>query len=436
MRLTDEERPCWRATQGPARQWAIKHQIAVGEFFDAPDFVPVGQAHIMADTESLGEAGVAWLEELAALPEPQRRVRIPTITDPRGLDFDSYKRLKQTDAMADLEARAIAAFEALGVLMTNTCINYQTILPPVRGEHLAFGDTGVVIYSNSVMGARSNFEGGPSALSAGLTGRTPRYGYHLDAHRGGTRHFDAAPPAARSRRLGRARRHRRQGHQQLLGGAGRHGPRGGAQFRRAQALRRGAGELRLGGAVPHAGRDAGGADAGRCVRGPRHSRRHRDRQGRLRGVLRHLCGARRQGRRGGVRRAAAVADRDAAGGRPARRPAHPRRHVAGRHHLARDQVRRRPHGADAQHRGRRRHRRRGRVLLPELCARDGGGQRLAAPAHQLGQAGQHHRRLRLQADAGQHGTLHRQRVRGGSCDANAATVIRAVPRSAIHARQL
>jgi hypothetical protein len=41
----------------------------------------------------------------------------------------------------------------------------------------------VVIYSNSVCGARSNFEGGPSALSAGLTGRTPRYGYHLDEHR-------------------------------------------------------------------------------------------------------------------------------------------------------------------------------------------------------------------------------------------------------------
>jgi predicted aconitase len=190
MRLTDEEQAMLAGAQGPARQWAIKHQIAVGEFFDAPDFVPVGQAHIMADTESLGESGVVWLEELAKLPAEQRRVRIPTITDPRGLDFDSYKRLKQTDAMADLEARAIAAFEALGVLMTNTCINYQTILPPVRGEHLAFGDTGVVIYSNSVMGARSNFEGGPSALSAGLTGRTPRYGYHLDAHRAGTKLFE------------------------------------------------------------------------------------------------------------------------------------------------------------------------------------------------------------------------------------------------------
>jgi predicted aconitase len=190
MQLTDEEQAMLAGGAGPARQWAMRHQIAVGQFFDAPDFVPVGQAHIMADTESLGEAGVAWLEELAALPEPERRVRVPTITDPRGLDFASYRRLRQTDAMAAIEARAIAAFEALGVLMTNTCINYQTVLPPVRGEHLAMGDTGVVIYSNSVLGARSNFEGGPSALAAGLTGRTPRYGYHLDAHRVGTRHFE------------------------------------------------------------------------------------------------------------------------------------------------------------------------------------------------------------------------------------------------------
>ncbi len=107
-------------------------------------------------------------------------MRIPTITDPRGTDFAAAHRLKHTPWMLDLERRAIAAFEALGVLMTDTCINYQTIMPPVRGEHVAYGDTGVVIYSNSVCGARSNFEGGPSALSAGLTGRTPRYGFHLD----------------------------------------------------------------------------------------------------------------------------------------------------------------------------------------------------------------------------------------------------------------
>ena len=189
MRLDDEERAMLAGALGEPRRWAIAHQVAVGEFFDAADMVPVAQAHIMADTESLGEAGVAFLERLAAAPGAERRVRVPTLTDPRGLDVAVYKRLGQSAAMAALEARAIAALKAFGVLMTDTCINYQTILPPVRGEHLAMGDTGVVIYTNSVFGARSNFEGGPSALAAGLTGRTPRYGFHLDACRRATRRF-------------------------------------------------------------------------------------------------------------------------------------------------------------------------------------------------------------------------------------------------------
>ena len=186
MKLNDEEKAMLAGEFGPLRQWAIDHQIKVGSYLKAPDFVPVMQAHIMADTESLGAAGVEWLESWTGLPAEQRRVRIPTITDPRGTDFAAANKLKQQSWMLDLERRAITAFQSLGVLMTDTCIHYQTIMPPVRGEHTAYGDTGVVIYSNSVCGARSNFEGGPSALSAGLTGRTPRYGFHLDERRRAT----------------------------------------------------------------------------------------------------------------------------------------------------------------------------------------------------------------------------------------------------------
>jgi predicted aconitase len=175
--------------QGKARQWAMEHMIQVGRFFDAEDFVEVSQAHMMADTESLGEAGVEFVEGLAKLPEEERRVRIPMITDPRGTDFNHYRTLKQTEEMVSLERRAVDAFSAMGILMTDTCINYQTIMPPVRGEHLAYGDTGVVIYCNSVLGAHSNFEGGPSALAAGLTGRTPRYGLHLKQNRKATKRY-------------------------------------------------------------------------------------------------------------------------------------------------------------------------------------------------------------------------------------------------------
>jgi len=189
MKLDDEEQDILAGKLGPVPQQALRHQITVGDFFGAPDFVPVTQAHIMADTESLGAAGVRWLEGLAAATDGQRRVRIPTITDPRGTDFSKAAFLQHTPSMLDLERRAIAAFVKLGVLMTDTCINYQTIQAPTRNEHVAFGDTGVVIYSNSICGARSNFEGGPSAVSAGLTGRTPRYGFHLDAQRRATVHI-------------------------------------------------------------------------------------------------------------------------------------------------------------------------------------------------------------------------------------------------------
>ena len=195
MRLSNEEEAMVAGELGAPRRWAIAHQIAVGGFFDAADFVAISQAHIMADTESLGEVGVRFLEGIAAAPEAARRVRVPAITDPRGIDFAVYRRLGQSTAMATLETRAIAALSALGVLMTDTCINYQTIMAPLRGEHVAYGDTGSVIYANSVLGARSNFEGGPSALAAALTGRTPRYGYHLDeCHRATQRFRLAATP--------------------------------------------------------------------------------------------------------------------------------------------------------------------------------------------------------------------------------------------------
>lgn len=190
MRLNEEETAMLNGEHGRVLQQALQHQLAVGDFFGASDFVPVTQAHIMADTESLGQAGVLWLEGLSEDRERARSVCIPTITDPRGTDFGMANELGQRDWMIELERRTIHAFERLGVAMTDTCINYQTVLAATRGEHVAFGDTGVVIYTNSVCGARSNFEGGPSALAAGLTGRTPRYGFHLDEHRQATLRFE------------------------------------------------------------------------------------------------------------------------------------------------------------------------------------------------------------------------------------------------------
>ena len=194
VHLNDIEQGMLDGELGEPRRWAIAQQIAVGEFFDAEDFVEVSQVHLCADSEALGESGVALLERLAGASPEERRVSVPTVTDPRGADFSRFAQIKQPEAIVALERRAADALAGLGMIMTDTCINYQSVLPPVRGEHLAFGDTGSVIYANSVCGARSNYEGGPAALAASLTGRVPRYGFHLDAQRRGNKRYRIVDP--------------------------------------------------------------------------------------------------------------------------------------------------------------------------------------------------------------------------------------------------
>ena len=121
MKLSPEEQAMLDGEAGTVLQTAMAHQVKVGRFFGAADFVPVTQAHVMADTESLGQTGVMWLEKLADANEGG--VRIPTITDPRGTDFEKASLLGQADWMLELERRAIDAFRRLGVCMTDACIN-------------------------------------------------------------------------------------------------------------------------------------------------------------------------------------------------------------------------------------------------------------------------------------------------------------------------
>ncbi len=183
MQLTPEERDMLAGGRGEAVREALAYQIAVGEFFGAGRFVPVSNAHMMGDIEVMGDGGLAWLRAAGA---KQARACVPLTTNARSFDFEHAARLGQDAGEAAKERELIGALRAMNALTTDTCINYQTLYQPHLGEHVAWGDTGTVIYANSVFGARSNFESGPAALAAAITGRTPEYGFHLDRHRKGT----------------------------------------------------------------------------------------------------------------------------------------------------------------------------------------------------------------------------------------------------------
>lgn len=172
-----------RGTHGAAVQWALESQIATGRALGATHFVPVTTAHMMGDIEVLGVPGFRFLKKLA---EDGAQVRVPTTTNARCVDFAAAGLLRQDAEMVSYESRLKTLLASMGIMLTDTCINYQTVYQPRQHERIAWGDTGTVIYANSVFGARSNFESGPAALAAGLTGRTPAYGFQLDAHRRGT----------------------------------------------------------------------------------------------------------------------------------------------------------------------------------------------------------------------------------------------------------
>lgn len=183
MELTDEEQAMFDGAQGPAVQEAIAYLIKVGEFWGARRLVPVTNVHMMGDIEVMGDGGLKWLECTAAR---KARCAVNVSTNARSFDFALVDKLHQDAGEAVKERKLIGLLQQMNVTTTDTCINYQTLYQPHLGERVAWGDTGTVIYANSVFGARSNFESGPAAFAAGLTRRVPEYGFQLDEHRRGT----------------------------------------------------------------------------------------------------------------------------------------------------------------------------------------------------------------------------------------------------------
>jgi predicted aconitase len=158
-------------------------QIATGRFFGAERMVAVTSAHLTGDPESMGEAGLAFVETLV---REGGRFVVPATTNSCNVDLGRYRQLGQPEGVAQEERRLRELVVAMGGTLLTSCANYQAGARPRFGEHLAWGDTGTVIYANAVCGARSNFEGGPASYAAALTGRVPAYGMHLDACRRGT----------------------------------------------------------------------------------------------------------------------------------------------------------------------------------------------------------------------------------------------------------
>ena len=181
MELTFTERQMLQGEFGPATAKAMQILVALGTIYQAEKMIPVSSVQVSGVSyDNLGEAGLEFLSEMAA---GGGKARVLTTLNPAGMDIEDQASLGISQDFARQQERVIDAFGRMGIITTCTCTPYLTGNLPHFGEHIAWAESSAVCYANSVLGARTNREGGPSALAAALTGRTPAYGLHLSENR-------------------------------------------------------------------------------------------------------------------------------------------------------------------------------------------------------------------------------------------------------------
>jgi len=180
MKLTKEEEKMLSGEHGKAVQQSMEILCALGKIYNADKLIPVKSVQVAGVSyDNIGEAGLDYLKQLSK----DGRVKVLTTLNPAGMDLKDWKKMGIMEGFARKQLAIIYAFRKMGITSSPTCTPYFAGNLPSFGEHTAWSESSAICYANSALGARTNREGGPSALASALTGRTPNYGLHLDENR-------------------------------------------------------------------------------------------------------------------------------------------------------------------------------------------------------------------------------------------------------------
>ncbi|UCH37535.1 MAG: aconitase X catalytic domain-containing protein [Candidatus Bathyarchaeota archaeon] len=184
MYLTQEEEEMLEGEHGIVTQKSMEILVTLGEVFGAKKLERVTSTHISGISyKNIGTHGLSFLEEWA---NNGAITRVPSTINPAGMDIEQWSSLGVDQTFAEKQIRIVNAFKKMSTQKSLTCTPYLIGNTPRMGEHMAWAESSAVAFSNSVLGARTNREGGPTALASAITGRTPVFGYHLTEQRAPT----------------------------------------------------------------------------------------------------------------------------------------------------------------------------------------------------------------------------------------------------------
>ena len=157
MHLTEKEEKMLNGEEGYAVKKAMQILVALGDIYGAERLIKVGSVQVAGVSyHNLGDAGLEYLNELAE----DGKVKVLTTLNPAGMDLENWQQLGISKEFAEKQNMVIDAFEKMGILISCTCTPYLIGNLPRYGEHVAWSESSAVTFANSVIGAKTNREGG------------------------------------------------------------------------------------------------------------------------------------------------------------------------------------------------------------------------------------------------------------------------------------
>lgn len=182
MFLTKEEQEMCDGEYGETIRKSMDILVALGDIYGASKLVDITSAQVSGVSyKTIGEAGLEYLQDLAR--DESAKASVNASLNPPGTDLDNWKELGFPEYFAVKQNDIVDAYGDLGIAKTCTCTPYLVGNVPRFRDHISWSESSAVAYGNSVIGARTNREGGPAALAAAIVGKTPLYGFHLDENR-------------------------------------------------------------------------------------------------------------------------------------------------------------------------------------------------------------------------------------------------------------
>ncbi len=182
MFLTKKEEQMCDGEFGETIRKSMDILVALGDIYGASKLVDITSAQVSGVSyKTIGDAGLEYLEDLAR--DGSGKATINASLNPPGTDLDNWKELGFPEEFAIKQNQIVDAYANLGIYKTCTCTPYLVGNVPRFRDHVSWSESSAVAFVNSVIGARTNREGGPAALAAAIVGKTPLYGFHLEQNR-------------------------------------------------------------------------------------------------------------------------------------------------------------------------------------------------------------------------------------------------------------